>query len=62
MIMINYVADELANKVFHLHKALNQAEYIISVLEEENNNLKKILTAYVDKSKKEEDSSARFVA
>jgi hypothetical protein len=43
MIMKNYVADELANKVFHLHKALNQAENIISVLEEENQKLKNLL-------------------
>lgn len=40
MIMKNYVADELSNKVYHLHKALQQAEDIIKVLEEENQNLK----------------------
>ena len=43
MIMKNYVADELANKVYHLTKALNQAESIIKVLEEENNSLKETL-------------------
>ena len=43
MIMKNYVTDELVNKVFHLYKALNQAENIISVLEEENQKLKNLL-------------------
>ena len=41
--MNNFVADELANKVFVLHKALNQAEHIISVLEEENKTLRNAL-------------------
>jgi hypothetical protein len=45
MIMKNYVADELANKVYHLTKALNQAESIIKVLEEENNSLKETLSS-----------------
>lgn len=45
MIMKNYVADELANKVYHLHKALTQATEIISVLEEENKNLKDALNS-----------------
>ena len=40
MIMKNYVADELSNKVYHLHKALEQAQAIIKILEEENQNLK----------------------
>lgn len=40
MIMKNYVADELSNKVYHLHKALQQAEDIIKILETENQNLK----------------------
>jgi hypothetical protein len=43
MIMKNYVTDELVNKVFHLYKALNQAENIISVLQEENQKLKNLL-------------------
>ena len=34
-----YLGDELINKVKHLTKALNQAETIISSLEEENNRL-----------------------
>ena len=43
MIMKNYVSDELANKVFQLSKILHQAEHIISVLEEENEELRKLL-------------------
>ena len=43
MIMKNYVSDELANKVFQLSKVLHQAEHIISVLEEENEELRKLL-------------------
>jgi hypothetical protein len=51
MIMKNYVADELANKVYHLHKALEQAESIISALEQDNKNLKDALNnlAYINK-------------
>jgi hypothetical protein len=62
MIMKNYVADELANKVFHLHKALNQAEKIISILEEENENLKNLLVSSLGQSKEDQDSDVRFVA
>jgi MoxR-like ATPase len=40
MIMKNYVADELMNKVYHLTQALNKAKDIVSVLEEENKNLR----------------------
>lgn len=43
MIMKNYVADELSNKVYHLHKALEQAKSIIDVLEEENKSLRNAL-------------------
>jgi hypothetical protein len=38
--MKNYVSDELANKVYHLTQALNKAERIVSILEEENKSLK----------------------
>lgn len=41
--MKNYVSDELANKVYHLHKALEQAQEIILTLEQENRNLKEIV-------------------
>lgn len=43
MIMKNYVADELSNKVYHLHKALEQATEIIKTLETENENLKEAI-------------------
>lgn len=42
MIMKNYVADELMNKVYHLTKALKKAEEIVSVLEQENKNLRDV--------------------
>jgi len=44
MIMKNYVADELANKVHHLSLALKQANDIIEKLDEQNENLKVILS------------------
>ncbi len=44
MIMKNYVADELANKVYHLTVALKQANEIIEKLDEQNENLKVILS------------------
>jgi hypothetical protein len=44
MIMKNYVADELANKVYHLTVALKQANEIIEKLDEQNENLKQILS------------------
>jgi hypothetical protein len=49
MIMKNYVTDELINKVYHLTKALNQAESIIKTLEVENNNLKETLSSIYDR-------------
>jgi len=50
MIMKNYVADELSNKVYHLHKALEQAQEIIKVLETENNNLKEAIKYLKEKT------------
>ena len=49
MIIKNYVTDELINKVYHLTKALNQAESIIKTLEVENNNLKETLSSIYDR-------------
>ena len=49
MIMKNYVTDELVNKVYHLTKALNQAESIIKTLETENNSLKEALSSIYDR-------------
>ena len=43
MIMTNYVSDELANKVYHLTKALNQAEKILGSLQKENDILKETI-------------------
>ena len=53
MIMKNYVADELSNKVYHLSKALDQAQKVLSILEKENLMLKKILQE-IDDHKPEE--------
>jgi hypothetical protein len=47
--MKNYVTDELINKVYHLTKALNQAESIIKTLEVENNTLKETLSSIYDR-------------
>lgn len=38
-----YVADELANKVYHLTKALDQTKTILKTLEKENQDLKNAL-------------------
>lgn len=39
----SYVADELANKVYHLALALNEAKRIIEKLEEENKHLLELI-------------------
>lgn len=53
MIMKNYVADELSNKVYHLTLALEKANEIIEKLDEENKNLKEVLNFWegFDKNK-----------
>jgi hypothetical protein len=56
MIMKNYVADELSNKVYHLTLALEKANEIIEKLDEENKNLKEILNFWEDVSKKNDDT------
>lgn len=38
-----YLADELANKVMHLSKALNKAQDTICILEAQNQCLKDVL-------------------
>jgi hypothetical protein len=43
MIMKNSVKDELINKVYHLTNALNKAENLVNTLQQENENLKKLL-------------------
>ena len=49
MIMTNYVSDELANKVYHLTKALNQVEGIVETLQRENDNLREVLSLMENK-------------
>lgn len=46
MVVKNTITDELVNKLYHLTKALNAAESIIETLQEENNNLKDLLSAF----------------
>ena len=63
MIMKNYVADELANKVYHLQKALSKADEIISVLQEENSKLQDALNNLASPSTNKDyilDSEAWF--
>jgi hypothetical protein len=42
---VEYMNDQLADRVKVLQKALNQAEKIIIILEQENNNLKDALNS-----------------
>lgn len=51
MININsFIADELVNKNKYLAKALDQANHIILLLEEENTRLKSVLQSLSDSS------------
>ncbi len=43
MITKNTVTDELVNKIYHLSKALTQAQSIISTFEQENKRLLDVL-------------------
>lgn len=45
-----YIADELANKVFYLQKALEQSRLIIKTLEEENARLQVVLNELMQAS------------
>ncbi len=56
-----YIADELANKVFYLHKALEQSKLIIQTLEEENCRLKEILEQLMKSSLSCPDDRANFL-
>lgn len=47
MIMINYVSNDISNKIYQLTKALNEAQKIIKKLSDENENLKETLH-YID--------------
>lgn len=49
----SYIADELANKVKHLHNALLEAENIISTLETENQRLQDVLIGLASENNKD---------
>lgn len=51
--MNTYVADELANKVKYLHKALKEAQDIISTLEAENQRLHDVLISLASENNKD---------
>lgn len=53
MSMNEYIADELANKVKYLSKALHEAQKIISDLEYQNDNLKYLLSSLVHEDSNE---------
>lgn len=53
MIMTNYVSDELANKVYHLTKALKKTEEIFFLLEKENKNLGDVFNNLTSLNKKD---------
>lgn len=50
-VMTDYISDELANKVKHLHSALSQANNIIDTLEKENNRLYDVLISLASNDK-----------
>jgi hypothetical protein len=67
MIMKNYVADELMNKVYHLTKALKKTEEIIAILEQENKNLRDVFDNLTSINKEDyvglkEDNSEQLYA
>jgi len=50
---VEYMNDQLADRVKVLQKALNQAERIITILEQENNNLKDALNNLASENNKD---------
>ena len=50
---VEYINDQLADRVKVLQKALNQAERIITILEQENNNLKDALNNLASENNKD---------
>ena len=54
MTMNQYIADELANKVYHLYRSLNDANKMILLLEKENKLLKDAL--HMDSNDKQENN------
>lgn len=51
----SYIGDELVNKVKVLSMALRQAENVITVLEQENQNLKDVLNNLASVNKEDCD-------
>jgi hypothetical protein len=60
--MNSYVGDELANKVKILSIALRQAENMVMVLEQENKNLKDVLTNLTSINKEDCDYTYEVVS
>jgi hypothetical protein len=50
---VEFMNDQLADRVKVLQKALNQAENIITTLEKENNNLKDVLNNLTSENKED---------
>jgi cell division protein FtsB len=50
---VEYMNDQLADRVKVLQKALNQAERMIAILEQENNNLKDALNSLASENNKD---------
>lgn len=53
IVMNKFIADELANKVYHLNRALTQAKSIIETLEKENKSLVDALNNLASKNKED---------
>lgn len=53
IVMNKFIADELANKVYHLNKALTQAQSIIEILEKENKCLVDALNSLASENKED---------
>jgi hypothetical protein len=50
---VEYMNDQLADRVKVLQRALNQAEKIITIMEQENNNLKDALNSLTSENNKD---------
>jgi len=58
----SYIGDELVNKVKVLSMALRQAENVITVLEQENQNLKDVLNNLTSINKEDCDYTYEVVS
>lgn len=52
-----FMADELLNRIRHLYKALNQAEQIMSKLEQENKRLQDVLNGLTSENNEDHTMS-----